>query len=77
MYKYCSQNATTLGLCCVDFRKTSLSETSVDPFCSCTITASMTAVYRSKYLKKTLLVSYLKICIVMVTNLFLNLQLNG
>ena len=33
------------GLCCVQFRN-------IDPFCYCTIAASVMAVYRSKYLKK-------------------------
>ena len=52
MYKYCSQDVTILRLCCLEFRKTSLSETGVDPFRYCTIAASVMAVYRSKYLKE-------------------------
>ena len=52
MYTYCAQDVTILRLCCVDFRKTFLSETSLDPFCYCTIAASVMAVYRSKYLKE-------------------------
>ena len=77
MYKYCSQDVTILRLCCVDFRKTFLSETGVDPFCYCTIAAAVMAVYRSKYLKKKNIGIILKICTAMVINLFLNLQLNG
>ena len=52
MYKYCSQDVTILRLCCLEFRKTSLSETGVEPFCYGTIAASVMAVYRSKYLKE-------------------------
>ena len=52
MYKYCAQDVTILRVCCVDFRKTFLSETGVDPFCYCTIAAAVMAVYRSKYLKQ-------------------------
>ena len=52
MYKYCSQDVTILRLCCVQFRNTFLCETGVDPFCYCTIAASVMAVYRSKYLKE-------------------------
>jgi hypothetical protein len=52
MYKYCAQDVSILRLCCLDFRKTFLSETGVDPFCYCTIAASVMAVYRSKYLKE-------------------------
>ena len=43
---------TILRVCYVDFRKTFLSETGVDPFCYCTIAAAVIAVYRSKYLKQ-------------------------
>ncbi len=50
MYKYCAQDVTILRLCCVEFRKTFLSETGMDPFCYCKIAASVMAVYRSKYL---------------------------
>ena len=52
MYKYCSQDVTILRLCCVQFRNTFLNETEVDPFCYCTIAASVMAVYRSKYLRE-------------------------
>ena len=52
MYKYCSQDVTILRLCCVEFRNTFLNETGVDPFCYCTIAASVMAVYHSKYLKE-------------------------
>ena len=52
MYKYCAQDVTILRVCCVDFRKTFLSETGLDPFCYCTIAAAVMAVYRSKYLKQ-------------------------
>ncbi len=52
MYRYCSQDVTILRLCCVQFRNSFLAETSIDPFCYCTIAASVMAVYRSKYLKK-------------------------
>ena len=52
MYKYCAQDVTILRVGCVDFRKTFLSETGVDPFCYCTIAAAVMAVYRSKYLKQ-------------------------
>ena len=52
MYKYCTQDVTILRLCCIDFRKTFLNETGVDPFCYCTIAAAVMAVYRSKYLKE-------------------------
>ena len=52
MYTYCAQDVTILRLCCVDFCETFLSETGVDPFCYCTIAASVMAVYRSKYLKE-------------------------
>ena len=52
MYTYCAQDVTILRLCCVDFRKTFLSEMGVDPFCYCTIATSMMAVYRFKYLKE-------------------------
>ncbi len=52
MYIYCSQDVTILRLCCIEFRKTFLSETGVDPFCYCTIAALVMAVYRSKYLKE-------------------------
>ena len=44
MYTYCAQDVTILRLCCVDFHKTFLSETSVDPFCYCTIAALVMAV---------------------------------
>ena len=52
MYKYCAQDVSILRLCCVEFRKTFLSETGVDPFCYCTIAAAVMAVYRSKYLNE-------------------------
>ena len=52
MLQYCSQDVTILRLCCMQFRESFLSETNVDPFCYCTIVASVMAVYRSKYLKK-------------------------
>ena len=52
MYKYCAQDVTILRVCCVDFRKTFLSETGVDPFCYCPIAAAVMAVYCSKYLKQ-------------------------
>ena len=52
VYKYCAQDVSILRLCCVEFRKTFLSETGVDPFCYCTIAAAVMAVYRSKYLKE-------------------------
>ena len=52
MYKYCAQDITILRVCCVDFCKTFLSETGVDPFCYCTIAAAVMAVYRSKYFKQ-------------------------
>ena len=51
MYKYCSQDVTILRLCCLKFRDLFMSETRVDPFCYCTIAASVMAIYRSKYLK--------------------------
>ena len=52
MYKYCAQDVTILRLCCLRFRDLFLSETKVDPFCHCTIAASVMAVYRANYLKK-------------------------
>ena len=52
MYKYCAQDVSILRLCCVEFGKTFLSETGVDPFCYCTIAAAVMAVYRSKYLNE-------------------------
>ena len=36
----------------MEFRKTFLSETGVDPFCYCTIAAAVMAVYRSKHLNE-------------------------
>jgi hypothetical protein len=52
MYTYCSQDVTILRLCCLNFRNLFISETKVDPFCYCTIAASVMAVYRSNYLKE-------------------------
>ena len=52
MYKYCAQDVTILHLCCLRFRDLFLSETKVDPFCHCTIAASVMAVYHANYLKK-------------------------
>lgn len=52
MYTYCSQDVTILRLCCLKFRDLFISETKVDPFCYCTIAASVMGVYRSKYLKE-------------------------
>ena len=48
----CSQDVTILRLCNLEFREMFLRETSVDPFCYCTVTASVMAVYRSKYLEE-------------------------
>ena len=77
MYKYCSQDVTILRPCCVQFRNAFLSETGVDPFCYCTIAASVMAVYRSKYLKENTIGISLKTSIAIVTNLIRNLRLNG
>ena len=52
MYIYCAQDVTILRLWCMQFRNLFLSETGVDPFCYCTIAASVMAVYRAKYLKE-------------------------
>ena len=52
MCKYCAQDVTILRLCCLRFRDLFLSETKVDPFCHCTIAASVMAVYHANYLKK-------------------------
>ena len=55
MYTCRSQDVTILRLCCIQFRDSFLSETNLDPFCYCTIAASVMAVYRSKYLKKDMI----------------------
>ena len=52
MYEYCAQDVTILRLCCLRFRDLFLSETKIDPYCHCTIAASVMAVYRANYLKK-------------------------
>jgi hypothetical protein len=52
MYTYCSQDVTILRLCCLNFRNLFICETKVNPFCYCTIAASVMAVYRSNYLKE-------------------------
>ena len=52
MIKYFAQDVTILRLCFLRFRDFFLSGSKVDPFCHCTIAASVMAVYRANYLKK-------------------------